>query len=162
MDELAAVSEIPLSKLFGQAPTGLSTDDASGERNFNDTIATKQRRILRPVLERMIEFLIAAKRVPTVPMDKWSLEFKPLSEPTEQDKATTDKTKAETDTLLVSQGIISETEARSRWKSDPSTPYTLESEEAPIKEPDPADIALLRDPDPEADPEADPEGGASE
>jgi phage-related protein (TIGR01555 family) len=146
MDELSAVSEIPLSKLFGQAPSGLSTDDASGDRTFNDGIATKQRRILRPVLERTIEYLIAAKRVPNVSIDNWNLEFKPLSEPTEQERATTDKTKAETDVALVSQGIISETEARSRWKSDPASPYILESEEAPIREPDPLETSFLRDP----------------
>lgn len=144
MDELSAVAEIPLSKLFGQAPSGLSTDDKSGEATFNGAIAVKQRRILRPVIERMIEYLIAAKRVAPVGIDDWNLEFKPLSETSEQEKATTDKTKADTDVALVSQGIISETEARSRWRADPASPYKLESEEAPVSEPDPLDVPFLR------------------
>jgi len=130
MEKLAAASEMPLTKLFGMAPSGLSTDDLSAEKTFNASIANKQRRLLRTPLNRVIEAVISSREGPTdgnVP-EKWKVSFIPLDEPNESEQATTDKTLAETDTVHLANGVLSEMEVRSRLKNDPNQPYTLSAE----------------------------------
>jgi phage-related protein (TIGR01555 family) len=41
-EALAAAAEMPVTLLFGRSPSGLSTDDRSGERNWYDKIAGEQ------------------------------------------------------------------------------------------------------------------------
>lgn len=130
MEKLAASAEIPMTKLFGLAPAGLSTDDKSGEKTFNASIANKQRRKLRKPINRVVDALLHAKDGPTsgsVP-EKWKVTFIPLDEPNETENATRRKAEAETDTLLINSGQIDLVEARSRIKNDPESPYTLNSE----------------------------------
>lgn len=54
-ERAASVEGIALSRLFGQAPGGLSTDDASGTRTYYDLLIRVQRTILSPVLLRLYE-----------------------------------------------------------------------------------------------------------
>lgn len=145
MDDFAAASEMPLSKLFGQAPTGLSTDDQSGMRNYYDLVASRQRRILRAPLERLIEMGMAAGVIPRVEKKNWQLDFEPLEEPNEKSEAETDKLRAETDSARILDNVITPTEARSRLANDPSCPYVLDGEEAPQPEPSAQDQLLLKE-----------------
>lgn len=145
MDKLSAVSEIPVSILFGQAPTGFSVDDSASRTTFYDSIRAKQDDKLRPGLERVIEALLWSKTGPTqgVVPSSWSMEFEPLESPSEQEQATTRKLEADTDVVLIQSGILTEEEARTRLEGDPSSPYRLEPlpEDGEAVDPDDEDVA---------------------
>lgn len=138
MDKLCAVAEMPLSILFGQAPTGLSTDDKGGRTTFYDMIANHQRRLLRNPLARIIACVLAAKDGPTkgVMPAKWSFDFLPLTEPTEQETAATELVRVTADEKLIQNAVITPEEARTRLAADPRNPYLLDidAEVVPTKE----------------------------
>jgi len=56
-ERIASVEGIPLSRLFGQAPGGLSTDDAAGARSYADLIERERRTKLSPALLRLYEMI---------------------------------------------------------------------------------------------------------
>lgn len=129
-DKLAAASELPLTKLFGHAPSGLSTDDQSGTRNYNASVANAQENKLRDPIRRVIDAILHSKEGPTdgqIP-ENWSFIFNPLDEPTEQENAARAKTEAETDKILIDAKILRPSEARSRIANDPESIYSLEAE----------------------------------
>jgi len=138
MDEVSAAAEIPLSRLFGQAPTGLSTDDNAGKTTFYDSIANKQRRLLRKPIKRVIEAVLASKEGPTagVVPENWSFDFLSLNEPTDDQVAQQRKVEAETDAILINNGQITAQEARTRLFNDASSPYVLLEELLPEDEPE--------------------------
>lgn len=128
MDRLAAAAEMPLSILFGQAPTGLSTDDVSGRTSFYDSVRNKQDRLLRGAITYLIEILIASKdgpfkgKAPTT----WSFDFAPLLEPDDKQVAERRHMDAETEEKLIANDILTPQEVRSRYLNDPSLPYQLD------------------------------------
>lgn len=127
MEKLSSASEIPMTKLFGMPPAGLSTDDESAEKTFNAAIANKQKRKLRDPLNRIVSALLHASEGPTdgnVP-EKWKITFIPLDEPNEKEQADTSYIRAQTDKLHLENGTLDEVEVRSRLKNDPEQPYTL-------------------------------------
>ena len=100
---LAACAEMSVTQLFGQAPGGLSTDDAAGRTYWYDLVADRQRNIYEPHIGRVVELLEVATMGPTRGQEitgGWSVEFTPLHEPTEAEKASTQKTRAETAAIL--------------------------------------------------------------
>lgn len=104
---LSAVTEIPLSKLFGFAPSGLSTDDKSGRENWNRKIHSDQEEI-RPNLEKYYEVVFVSDDGPTggeIPED-WKLDFLPLDEPSQAEQAETRKVVAETDAIYIEWGVL--------------------------------------------------------
>ncbi len=128
MDKLAAVSEMPLSILFGQAPTGLSTDDKGGRTTFYDSIANKQKRALRNPIARVLAALIAAKEGPTkgkIPA-RWSFDFAPLAEPTETEKAQTEFIQAQAMEKLILNRVVTPQECRARVANEPNNPYMID------------------------------------
>lgn len=127
-DELSAVSEIPLSILFGQPPSGLSTDDKSGRTAFYDMIANKQRRQLRSPMRRIIEALVSAKKGPTkgVVPTKWDFQFLPLEEPSEKEDSDKRLVDAQIDEKYFGLGVLTPEEIRARLANDPKSPYVID------------------------------------
>lgn len=163
MEKLAAAAEMPVTKLFGISPSGLSTDDQSGERTFHATISSKQRKKLRKPIKRVIDILLHAKRGPTsgVVPEKWKYEFVSLDEPNETEDANRRKTDAETDKIHLENGTLELHEVRTRLRNDPDTPYTLDPkvDEAMEAAAQPADNDIeegLQIGLPMADPDRDP------
>lgn len=128
MDRLAAACEMPLSILFGQPPTGLSTDDESGRRAFYDSVANKQRRLLRKMLTRLITILIKAKEGPLEGKEphNWNFDFLPLEEPNDKDRADTEFVRVQAEEKQVMMGVLTPQEVRSRLANDPQCPYQLD------------------------------------
>lgn len=171
MEKLGGAAEIPLTKLFGMTPAGLSTDDAAGERTFNSSISTKQRRKLRNPINRVVEILLNAKEGPTggIVPEQWRVQFVPLDEPNETEDSQRRKVDAETDALHLLNGTLELHEVRTRVRNDPDSPYTLdarvdEAMEAAAEPMDPGEAAELGaglglpTPDPEVTPEPLPPG----
>ena len=128
MEKLSAASEIPLVKLFGMAPAGLSTDDQSGEKAWRATVATQQRRKLLTPIRRLIDVVGWAKDGPTggqMP-DKYKATFNELDEPDELAESQRRKHDAETDVILVNGGVLERHEARSRLRTEGGGQYVLD------------------------------------
>lgn len=93
---LSAVSEIPVTILFGRSPGGQNATGDSDFEQYYSMVQKLQRRDLKPQLSKFIYFLSKCKDYQIKLPDTWSLKFNPLSIPTEKEQAETDKMKAET------------------------------------------------------------------
>ena len=104
---LAAATGLPHTVLFGDAPGGLSTDDASGNRLLKEAVAAYQDQSLRAQLRRIYTLIFAQKEGPTqgVIPPRWRLVFDPLDELTEAEVATVRKSVADMDAVYVSLGV---------------------------------------------------------
>lgn len=109
---LSAVARMPITFLFGQSPSGLSTDDKSGTRNYYDGISAMQEDYYEPGLCRIVE-LLAQSGVGQE--DGWSVVFHSLTDPDDATDATTKKTIAEMDQIYLQNGVITPEEARARF-----------------------------------------------
>lgn len=133
---LSAVTRIPVSLLFGRAPAGLNATGDNDVRNFYDAIKQAQESKLRPVLEKLIRYIMISKDGPfngKEPED-WSVQFVPLWQNTEEQEALTRKLVAETDAMYIDRGVLTPAEvAVSRFggnKYSMNTEIDLEMREA--------------------------------
>lgn len=109
---LAAAAEMPLTKLFGQSPKGLSTDDKSGMRWYYDTVRSTQEFTYQPAIERVARLLAST---PTVAVERdveFTIDFHPLEEPTEKERAEVRKLDAEADRIHWEMQVLEEQEIR--------------------------------------------------
>lgn len=101
---LAAVSDIPYTRLFGESPGGLQTSGDNEQRDFERMIKGKQDVELRPVLERIDPHLIYTALGTVPPSVHW--RFSPLSTMNEKEAADVDSKNAQTWKTLVDGGLI--------------------------------------------------------
>lgn len=85
---LAAGSDIPATRFFGQAPGGLSTDDRSGLENYYNNIAARQRLYLDPKLRKLEPYILNSTfgRGVVTP-DEITREYRPLWNLSETERA---------------------------------------------------------------------------
>lgn len=99
---VATAVEMPATRLFGQAPGGLSTDDLSGSRNWYDRIAAMQARLYRPAIQRIVSLLQAAAGQEQSPT---TVTFLPLMSPTSLEQAQIELTQAQADQIYWSMHL---------------------------------------------------------
>lgn len=105
---LCAVTGMPAAILYGEAPGGLNTDGESHRKLWSVIIASFQQDRLLDPLTQLYTVVYAQKRGPTggeIPAE-WSIEFLPLDELTEKERADLEKIHAETDAVRVQNGIL--------------------------------------------------------
>jgi len=108
MKRLAASFDMPVTVLFGESPAGLNATGASEIRNYYDRIKSRQKTDLLPQLRRLLRLLFIAKKGPTsgaVPK-KWSIAFRSLWQPTDQETADAYAKFAAGDTANVNAGTL--------------------------------------------------------
>ncbi len=105
---LSAVTRIPVSLLFGRAPAGLNATGENDVRNFYDAVKQEQEDKLKPVLEKLIRYIMISKDGPFngKEPDDWSIQFVPLWQNTEEQDAVTRRTVAETDAIYIDRGVL--------------------------------------------------------
>lgn len=111
---LCAVTRMPIVKLIGIAPGGLTSDDQSSARQWGKRVDAFQDDELRPAYDRLLQLLFASARGPTegaVPAS-WRIEFEPYEVPSESERASTTDKRADTMGKLLTQKVISVEEAR--------------------------------------------------
>lgn len=72
--KICAVTGIPYTRLFGDSPGGLSTDDSMGKATYYDMVRGAQHTQLKPAIRRLVDIILAWKKV-TLPLE---IEFNPL------------------------------------------------------------------------------------
>jgi hypothetical protein len=120
---------MPVTKLFGQAPGGLSTDDASAMRNWSARVGSYQRHALTPATNKLLKTILLSTQGPTrgVEPESWMVKWAPYEIPSEAEEAATLKTKSEALAILVANGAISPDEMRNSIKG---MAVELDAEEA--------------------------------
>jgi phage-related protein (TIGR01555 family) len=145
----SAVTEIPLTLLMGQTPQGFNAKDEGSMRKWYDKIAQDQEDELLPNLERLVYLTMLTKEGPTKGkvIEDWSIEFKPLWQPTEAETITMRKTQAETDNIYITTGVLTPEEvAVSRFGGDEysiETHVDLEARTEPESESEPDDNDIV-------------------
>jgi phage-related protein (TIGR01555 family) len=133
---LATVLGWPRSMLSGEAPSGLSTDDAAGLERERKIVSTYQEQRLRRPLEQFYGVLYASQDGPTrgITPEEWALEFAPLNEPSAQETAELRLTTAKMDEINVRLGAYGgEQVAADRFGAEG---WSLDLQEVPIPDPD--------------------------
>jgi phage-related protein (TIGR01555 family) len=100
---VAAVSDIPFTRLMGRSPAGMNATGKSDDDNWNKMVVSGQKLETRPCLEKLDPFLL---RSAGVDADKVTWKFAPLSVPSEKEEADTFKTTMEAVELLRGTGAI--------------------------------------------------------
>lgn len=106
-EAVSAVEGIPLSKLVGQAPGGLTTDDEAGRRNYNSALERWRRRSLDDALLRFYDIALG-------PDPSRRIKWHPFDTPKASEYATTSEALARRDVLLYQAGLIEAVEVRAR------------------------------------------------
>lgn len=133
MLSVSAVTGIPITLLFGRAPAGLNATGDADIRNFYDMVKQLQEMKLKPVLEKLIYYIIKSEYGPFngVEPDNWSIQFTPLWQNTEEQEAVMRRTVAETDRMYIETGVLDPTEvAVSRFGGGHWSMNTIIDEEA--------------------------------
>ena len=140
---LAAACRMPVTVLMGQSPAGLNATGASDVRMWYDFISTQQHRMLRRPYERLAHLLQLAKNGPTkgVVAENFSIQFKPLWQPSEKEQADTRQVMANADQIYLTAGVVDAEEIRkSRFGGDTYSVNT-EIEDDSMEDPEAEDLA---------------------
>jgi phage-related protein (TIGR01555 family) len=104
MHRLAAAADMPMSELFGTAPSGLSTDDQAGARRYYDKIRSEEQEgALKSALDRLIEVVTAQRSSPLFEASV-DYEWPSLWSPTAKETAELNKLNADTHAIMVAMG----------------------------------------------------------
>ncbi len=88
----AGAADIPVTRLIGQSPAGLSATGDSDTRNYYDMISSRQEIDLRPQLERLDRLILRSAGVDPAAL---TFEFRPLWQLDAAEKATVALSKAQ-------------------------------------------------------------------
>ncbi|MES2339313.1 MAG: DUF1073 domain-containing protein [Pseudomonadota bacterium] len=106
MINVSGAADIPLTRLFGQSPAGLTATGESDIRNYYDRVSADQESKLRPALERIYEVLVRST-LGNMP-ENFAMFFKPLWQMSDKEAAEIEKFRAERDKMYVEMGSVPE------------------------------------------------------
>jgi phage-related protein (TIGR01555 family) len=135
---VAAVANVPATKLLGTQPKGFNSTGEYEEATYREELESIQTNDLQPMLDRHHLLVMRSDIAPKLGIEPLELDatWMPLDSPTAQEWATINKTKAETDAILVGAGAIDGMDVRQRLEVDKNSDYfgLAEVEEAPVVE----------------------------
>lgn len=103
---LAAVSDIPATRLMGKSPDGQNATGDSDTANWNRMVKAKQELELQPCLDQLDQLLIASAGVTeTADAEIWA-DWAPLDTPSEKEEADTFNVTMDAVTKLQATGAI--------------------------------------------------------
>lgn len=132
-EELAAVAEIPVPRLYGIPSAGLGgggADDVA-TKNYDASIQADQEIKLRPIIARLVQYI--APTVGLAPDEPF--EFRPLSTPSEKEIAETRYIVAQTDAIYEGMGALDAVE-EVRESRFGGTKYSMETKLSANFDPD--------------------------
>jgi phage-related protein (TIGR01555 family) len=107
VQQLSGSLGIPMVRLYGQSPTGLSSTGESDLRTYYDEIKRLQETILSDPLERILRVAYQSCFGERVPED-FDFKFKPLWQMSESEKSTLSATDTNTIIAAFNAGLVSE------------------------------------------------------
>lgn len=115
---VSAAAEIPVTRLFGQAPAGLNATGAADIRAYYDMLAAQRARKVLRGIEYVLRLVFKSKAGPTngVEPAAWSVVFPPLWQQSSEERANERKVIADTDVAYINAGVLTPEEvAASRF-----------------------------------------------
>lgn len=106
----AGAADIPVTRLLGQSPAGMSSTGESDMNNYYDRVSSIQTLEMTPALYRLDQCLIRSA-LGSRP-DEVFYEWSPLKQMTEKEQAEIGKMNAETANILATTGIFTPVELR--------------------------------------------------
>jgi phage-related protein (TIGR01555 family) len=113
-ERICALEGIAATRIFGQSPGGLSTDDASGRATYNTFIGGIREDKVDPAVQRIYEVELG-------PGDR-SIVWAPIEVPTAREQAEVDDILARRDATLIAAKVITPAESRARYEGDEVLP----------------------------------------
>lgn len=138
---VAAASNVPVTKLLGTTAKGFNATGEGDEANYHEELESIQLNDLEPLLERHLTLVMRSEVMPQLGLSapvELSVNWHPLDTPTAEELANTNKSKAETDKILVETGALDGPDVRDRIRLDKKSGYDGLS--APVR-PDPIDLS---------------------
>lgn len=127
MEYVAAMFNEPVVKMWGLSPNGFSSGEMELQNHY-DNIKAQQEKMFGEPIRRVLR--VIQQNLYGEIDDSVVFNFLPLSEDDERKIAETNKMQADTDAVLISNGVISEEEARERLIADENSGYnTLKERE---------------------------------
>jgi len=123
---VAAVANMPATKLIGTTPKGFNSTGDYEESSYHEELEQIQTDDLEPLIDRHHAVLMRSDIVPQFEgMTAKTLQvvWEPLDAITEKERAEINKTKADTDAILVQAGAIDGTDVRNRVSADEASGY---------------------------------------
>lgn len=117
---VAAAAHVPATKLLGTTPKGFNATGEYDEASYHEELETIQENDLTPVLDRHYLLTMLSWGSP----ETVNIDWKPVDSPTAEEWSTINKTKAETDNILVQAGAIDGMDIRNRIRDDANSGYT--------------------------------------
>lgn len=137
---LSAITEIPQTKLFGRSPAGMNSTGESDLENFYSFVGKIQEMQLKNNLCTLIDVIIqiGINKGELSGKPEYELEFEPLWDESEtekasveQTKAATEQTKATTAQIYVDLGVLDPSEVRKVLKEEGK--YNIEDDALPTQ-----------------------------
>jgi len=120
-EQMASVSQLTLIWLLGITPTGLNATAEGEIRVQYDRIKSLQEKVFGAILTDALEIIQLSEFGEIDPGIGY--EFLPLWELDDAGRAAVEKTKADTDAVYMTEGVVTNDEVRDRLASDPLSPY---------------------------------------
>jgi phage-related protein (TIGR01555 family) len=129
---LAAVADMPVTKLYGRSPAGENATGESDMRNYNDGIKASQEDDVGPELEKLIKYtFLSFGKEP----EKWTIKWQPLVTPTPKEEAELYDLTAKGDQTYVNARIADPVELEKHRFS--GAEFNADAPTYEVKEPDP-------------------------
>lgn len=120
-EQMAFPAQQPIVKMLGSTPKGLNAT-ADGEiRVWYDRVHAKQESAIGAAVLTALQVIQLSEFGEIDP--EIGYEFKALWELDDAGKAAVDKTKADSDSVRIADGVIAPEDARTRLAADPMSPY---------------------------------------
>lgn len=147
MMRIASAASMPVTILFGRSPAGLNATGESDMRAWYDQVQTERLEELVPNIEQLTRIVMATDDGPTQGeiLDGWCVEFPPLWQDTQSERATAFKTRSDALVGLTNaQIILPEEAALSLAHSGDFTELDVETREKALK----AELERMLEPPP--------------
>lgn len=146
---VAAISDIPATRLLGRAPEGMNSSGDSQQKDWNKAVRARQTLELAPCLDRLDIHLLAAAGVDSSTV---SYEFDPLDTPSEKERAEIFKIEMEAaEKLQLTSAVPDEAFARGLQSLMIERGYLPELEAALAEMPDDERYGIGQEDDPDGE-----------
>lgn len=129
---VAAAANVPVVKLLGTTPKGFNATGEYEESSYHEELESIQTHDLTPLIERHHLLLIKSEVAPKFKVKPFSttVSWNSLDAMTADELANVNKTRAETDNILMTSGAIDGEDIRNRIINDPKSGYNgMEADE---------------------------------
>lgn len=106
LNVMAGAADIPVTRLVGTQSKGINNGGEADLRNYYDSVRAKQKLQLTPKM-RPLDDIIIRNALGERPDDVW-YEWKPLWQPSDKERAETQKLRAETFAIELTTGALAE------------------------------------------------------